>query len=150
MRVKRQIERKSTRNNPFSIFAALIFRKANLLLWGNQSKLFRGIQAFDFTLTEMHVHWMCVRVLRVEKSSSELEESLRSIRFCKEIERNSVEIERKRRTAEGWPISEKNLSKSNNRQWHHCHNNRDSHLNWEWVEKFFLQSTLHWTLARIS
>ena len=22
-------------------------------------KLLRGIQAFDFTLTEMHVHWMC-------------------------------------------------------------------------------------------
>ena len=78
-------------------------------------KFFKGIQAFDFTLTEMHVHWMCVRVLGVEKSSSELEESRLSMRFCKEIEKNSVKIGRKRRTAEGWPICKKNLSRFDKR-----------------------------------
>ena len=89
----------------------------------------------------MHVHWMCVRVLGLEKSSSELEESLLSIRFCKEITRNRVKIERKRKTAEGWLNYKENLSRSYN---------RDSHLDLELVEEFDSQLMHHRILARIS
>ena len=95
MMVKRDFVKKSTRIYPSSISAALIFRKANLFLWGSWVKLFKGIQAFDFTLSEMIVHWMCVRVLGGEKSSSELEESRLSIRFCLEIEKNWVKFKGK-------------------------------------------------------
>ena len=98
----------------------------------------------------MHVHGMCLRAAGFEKSSSEQENSLLSMRFCKEIEGNSLKFQEKSKTAEGWLNCKENLSTFDKRQWQRCHNYRDSHLNLELVEKFDFQSMLHRSLARIS
>ena len=119
--------------------------------WSSEKRIFSFQEGLDSSISkaskpstspsaEMHVHWMCVRVLGLEKSSSELEESLLSIRFCKEITRNLIKIERKRKTAEGWLNYKENLSRSYN---------RDSHLDLELVEEFDFQLMLHRVLASI-
>ena len=94
--------------------------------WSSEKRIFSFQEGLDSSISkaskrstspscEMHVHWMCVRVLGLEKSSSELEESRLSIRFSLEIEQNSVKFKVKRRTAEGWPICKKNLPRFDNR-----------------------------------
>ena len=146
--VKRQIEREST----LQVFYPH---------WSSEKRIFSFLreltQAFQrHPSVRLHPHWdacaldVCIWWAEVEKSRSELEESRLSIRFCLEIEKNWVKFKGKRRTAEGWTICKNNLPRFDNRQWQCCHNNRDSHLNLEFVEKFSLQSMLHWTLARIS
>jgi hypothetical protein len=75
---------------------------------------------------------------------AQVEKSLLSLRFCKQITRNLVKIERKRKTAttaEGWLNYKENLTTSYG---------RDSHLDSELVDEFDFQSILHRSSARIS
>ena len=108
--------------------------------WSSEKRIFSFQEGLDSSISkaskpstspsaEMHVHGMCLRAAWFEKSSSEQENSLLSMRFCKEIEGNSLKFQEKSKTAEGWLNCKENLSTFDKRQWQRCHNYRDSHLN---------------------
>ena len=127
MMVKRQVDHD---NQPLQYFTRTDLQKSDFYFQeGLDSSISKASKPSTSPSAEMHVHGMCLRAAGFEKSSSEQENSLLSMRFCKEIEGNSLKFQEKSKTAEGWLNCKENLSTFDKRQWQRCHNYRDSHLN---------------------